>query len=222
MLLFADAGTMTPEEIVKIRERHGNSGRVIVWHGCPGFLACGDYETLSKSLGFDVSPLQGNRQQTPLVAANDTDPVMKGISGFFMQEPNFLPFVFSPSWRIGKDGSTILAKYYGTDIPGMAVKRYQDHTEIFIGQPGSVSPQLIRNAGAEAKMHPLLESDDLFIYGGSLMTVCGSLGRGIRKIRIPDGIREVVPLTPHKVLHNDGQNFEVDISDADVAVFLLK
>ena len=222
MLLFADAGTMTPEEIVKIRERHGNSGRVIVWHGCPGFLACGDYETLSKSLGFDVSPLQGNRQQTPLVAANDTDPVMKGISGFFMQEPNFLPFVFSPSWRIGKDGSTILAKYYGTDIPGMAVKRYQDHTEIFIGQPGSVSPQLIRNAGAEAKMHPLLESDDLFIYGGSLMTVCGSLGRGIRKIRIPDGIREVVPLTPHKVLHNDGKNFEVDISDADVAVFLLK
>ena len=103
----------------------------------------------------------------------------------------------------------------------MAVKRYQDHTEIFIGQPGSVSPQLIRNAGAEAKMHPLLESDDLFIYGGSLMTVCGSLGRGIRKIRIPDGIREVVPLTPHKVLHNDGKNFEVDISDADVAVFLL-
>ena len=95
-------------------------------------------------------------------------------------------------------------------------------TEFFIGQPGALSPQLIRNMAAEAGMQPLLDSDDLLVYGGGLLTVCASLGDGIRKIRLPDGIRDVIPLTSHKILRNDGKTFEVDIPDAETAVFLLK
>ena len=222
MLLFADAGTMTPEEIEQVRSRHGNSGRVIVWHGCPGFLACSDSRILSRALGFHVVPYPKHLRQSPLSAADTADPVMKGIHGFFMQEPNFLPFVFSPSWVTEKDTSVPLAKYHGTDLTGMAVKRYRNHTEFFIGQPGALSPQLIRNMAAEAGMQPLLDSDDLLLYGGGLLTVCASLGDGIRKIRIPDGIRDVIPLTSHKILRNDGKTFEVDIPDAETAVFLLK
>ena len=237
VLFFADAATLSVDEIASIRKRFGNSGRVIVWQGAPGFLKCRDRKRIGEAIGFDIAPMpdfpDGPREcdrqyeaeyrekhlPVPLVAAGKDDPLMKGIRGFFMQESTVVPFVFPPCWQVRGDGAVTLAKYCGTDIPGMAVRRHRDFTEVFIGQPGAVTPRLFRNLARAAGILPSLETDDLFYCGSGLIGVGGSTGGGRRSIRFPAGFRKAESLTGHTVENPTAEGFECVIPYNDFAVF---
>ena len=240
VLFFADAATLSPEEIAAIRERFGNSGRVIVWQGAPGFLKCRDWGRIGKAVGFDIAPMPdypdgplecdrdyeaGYREKhlpVPLFSAGSGDPLMRGIHGFFMQSSTVVPYVFPPCWQVRGAGAVTLANYYGTDIPGMAVRRHKDFTEVFIGQPGAVTPQLFRNLAREAGIIPSLETDDLFYCGSGLIGVGASTGSGRRMIRFPAGYRKVESLTGHKVEKVTAEGFECVIPYRDFAVFRIE
>ena len=240
VLFFADAATLTVDEIASIRKRFGNSGRVIVWQGVPGFLKCRDWQRVGKAVGFDIAPMpdftDGPREcdrqyaaeyrekhlPVPLVAAGNGDPLMEGIRGFFMQESTVLPFVFPPCWQVRGAGSVVLANYFGTDIPGMAVRRHADFTEVLIGQPGSVTPRLFRNFARAAGITPSLETDDLFYCGSGLLGVGASTGGGRRTIRFPAGFRKVESLSGHRVENVTADGFECVIPYKDFAVFRIE
>ena len=223
VLFFADASTLTPEKVKAIRQRFGNSKRVIVWHGAPGFLTCGNEKKISEAVNFKLfrMPDYGKSHPVPLVISQTADPIVKSMKGFFMQEFYTLPPVFSPHWRIDDPQAAPLAVFYGTNHVGMAVKRHKEFTEVFIGQPGAVTPQLFRNLAREAGIQPSLETDDIFLCGAGLLGVGASTGSGIRKIRIPKGFSKAVPLSGHKILRQDKEHFECFIPYRDMAVFKL-
>ncbi len=243
VLFFADAATMSPGEIAEVRRRYGNSRRVLVWHGLPGFLASPDIEAISKAVNFQISPTSGyssdspvsfdardnyqvtfrdDHGKTPLVALETNDPLMRGIQGFFMTESSIVPLVFSPHWKVNDPSAIPLAKYMDSNEIGMAVKRHQDFTEVFIGQPGAVTPQLLRNFLREAGITPAIESNDIFLCGSGLMGIGASMGSGTRSICLPDGVTRAIPLSPHSISKQNGNRIEVFIKHRDFAVFRLE
>jgi len=157
----------------------------------------------------------------PLVAGNCDDPLMRGVKGFFMQESTVVPYVFPRRWMVNDKDVTVLAKYMNTDIPGMAVRRYKDFTEVFIGQPGCITPQLFRNFAREAGIEPVLESDDLFYFGSGLLGIGAAKGDGIRKVRFPKGFSKVEALTGHPVMNLTADGFEFFLKHRDFAIFKL-
>ena len=240
VLFFSDASTLTVDEITEIRRRYGNSGRVIVWQGAPSFLTCNDLNKIGKAINFKIAarpdyhgkPLatersygeiyQAQNLPVPLVAAETHDPIMKGVKGFFTQESTVVPYVFPRSWSVEDKDVTVLAKYMNSDVPGMAVRRYKDFTEVFIGQPGSITPQLFRNFAREAGITPWLESDDLFYCGSGMIGIGAAKGDGIRKVRFPGGYSKVESLSGHKVENLTKEGFEVFIKHRDFAVFKIE
>lgn len=193
VLMFADASTMKPEEAVKIRKKYGNSGRVIVWFWAPGIFANGDAENPSKITGFKLKaePAASEKQ---IFATGEKDALTKGVSGFINPIP-FFGVKLGPSWRVDDPDAKILANYYGTDIPAMAVKRYADHTEIYIGQPGGLTPRLVKNIAKEAGVIPYLDSDkDISRLGAGLLTVSAMDG-GEKTISINSGNFKIKSLT---------------------------
>ena len=222
VLLFADAATMRPETVAEVRRCYGNSKRVIVWNGLPGFLASDDMEAIGKAVNFKVA-LKEKHGKTPLVAMTTDDPLMRGIKGFLL--PPLLSgsaLVFSPHWRIDDPEAVPLAKFMNTEEVGMAVKRHPEFTEVFIGQPGAITPQLLRNFLREAGITPSIESNDIFLCGSGLMGIGAAMGTGTRSIRLPAGFTKVIPLSPHTVAKQEGDRIEVFIKHRDFAVFRLE
>lgn len=241
VLFFADAATLKPETIAEIRRRYGKDKRVIVWHGAPGFLAESDIGKISRAVGFNLQDMPGNNDskpasfdsnydlvspdephKSPLFTVDSSDPLLKGVRGFFMQESIVVPHIYSPHWAVVDPEAVPLAVFAGTDKVGMAVKRYSDHTEIFIGQPGSVTPVLLRNFAREAGIAPALETGDLFMAGSSLIAVGASTGDGIRKVRKPANCRKVTALAGHRIIREDAEYFEFFLKHRDFAVFAVE
>ena len=239
VLFFDDAATLTPDEIKEIRKRFGNSNRVIVWQGAPGFLACRDLNKISEAVNFKLAmmpeyqgkPLETDRNYgeiytelglpVPLVAGDSNDPLMDGVKGFMHQESTVVPFVFPQRWQVLDKDVKVLAKYLDSDIPGMAVRRHKDFTEVFIGQPGCITPQLFRNFAREAKITPSLESDDLFYCGSGLIGIGAAKGDGVRKVRFPAGFNKAESLSGHKISKMSNDGFEFFLKHRDFAVFKI-
>jgi hypothetical protein len=220
ILFFADAQTMTPDDAQKIRKKYANSGRIIIWVGGAGYLPSGSIAAARAVTGFKIE-LDPRINNCPLWSSGKiTDPLMKGISGFFY-EWTYYCGGFSPHWKVDDPKAKTLACYYGTDIPGMAVKRYKKHTEIFIGQPGSISPQLMRNIARAAEIRPLLYSDDLFVTGAGLLSVGALTGNGIRKIYFPPGVKAMKCLTGQKITRTGKDFIELQMKYREAAVFKL-
>ncbi|MBE6356893.1 MAG: hypothetical protein E7058_07240, partial [Lentisphaerae bacterium] len=169
VLFFADAATLKPETVAEIRRRYGKDDRVIVWHGSPSFLVETDLKKISAAIGFNLKymPAYDNAlpadfddnyelispdepRKSPLYTLDSNDPLLKDVHGFFMQESIVVPHVYSPHWAVADQEAVPLAKFFGTGAVGMAVKRYKNHTEVFIGQPGAITPTLFRNFALEA------------------------------------------------------------------------
>jgi hypothetical protein len=166
--------------------------------------------------------LRDNHGKTPLLALDTDDPLMQGIEGFFMTESSVVPLVFSPHWKVNDPSAIPLAKYMDSQDIGMVAKRHADFTEVFIGQPGAVTPQLLRNFLREAGITPAIESNDIFMCGSGLMGVGAAMGSGTRFIRLPEGMTKATPLSPHSISKQKGNTIEVFIKHRDFAVFRLE
>lgn len=175
VMMFADASTMKPEDAAKIRKKYGNSGRVIVWYWAPGIFAKGDSENPSKITGFKLKQ-EAAALEKQIFVSEEKDSLTKGISGVINPIP-FFGVKLGPSWKVDDPEAKILANYNGTNLPAMAVKRYADHTEIYIGQPGGLTPRLVKNIAKEAGVEPYLDSDkDISRFGAGLLTVSAMAG----------------------------------------------
>ena len=221
ILFFADALTMTVKEAQEIRKKYANSGRVIIWAGGAGYLPEGSIETARAVTGFKIGLDDRINDKALWNGKIANDPLMKGVSGFFYEWTYYGGGFSIPHWKVDDPKAKVLACYYGTKIPGMAVKRYKKHTEIFIGQPGSISPELVRNIAKEAGIQPLLESDDLLIAGGGLLSVGALTGNGNRKIYFPEGVKQMKCLTGQKIIRTGKDFIEVKMKYREAAVFQL-
>jgi hypothetical protein len=222
--IFLNPLTMDLEQAKAIHKRFYNNNRVVVYMQTPGLAAAGDVNNPMKITGFDIheDPRTKNK---PLVTNAIDDALLKNIRPGSMIESWLLEMSYYPNASAvpGKNDK-VLANYINTDIPGMLVRRENDHTVVWAGFPGALTPQLIKNVAVEAGMKPWLESDDELIVGGGLLAVSGITG-GPQIVNLPDNFEIEKCLSGHKYNIKDGKlTFELGSGDVygDTAIFSVK
>jgi hypothetical protein len=219
VLFFADSGTLTPNEISKIRSKWGKDNRVIVWCGSPSFLTTKDNLAITKALGTKLV-LQPT-SFTPMLKVDTkiVDPIISNVKGYLVSWISKDPYLAPPRWEIVDKNAKALAFYEGTQKCALAVKRHQNFTEVFIGQPGMVSPQLLRNIAKVAGIKVVSNTDNLVTIGAGLLSFTSSINSGVKKIFFPKGTKKLIPLTNHKILKATDKYIEVFIPYRDTCVF---
>ena len=204
VMIFLDAGTLTADQAADIRKRFGRDGRVIVWMGTPGMFTSGGEKAISAITGFKLKrALRADGR--PLFADGKSDsPVMKDVRGFLFPYTPQYGHAWGMAWEVADPDAEILVRYHGTDIPGGAVKRHADHTELYFGASGSLTPALCRNLARLAKIHVFLDSDDFSGVNAGLLYV-SALSSGLKTIALPDDVTAVRPLTGQKVEFERGK-----------------
>lgn len=220
ILVFLDAGTLDKQQIDLIRKRFAADGRMLVWMWLPGLFTDDGDKNISETAGFRLfrAPEADNK---PLFAnGKNTDPLMKDVRGFLF--PHTPPHLhgWGIAYRLADPHAKPLAAYYGTDIPGMAVRRYPDYTEIWCGAPGSLTPQFCRNLAAEAQIPVFLESDDYIGIGSGLLYV-SALSSGDKTISLPENIAGCIPLTGQQ-LRQTGNKVSVSLRAGELLILKLQ
>jgi hypothetical protein len=219
ILLLANLATLTPEKLADIRKRYLKSGRTLVYLGLPGIFSGSKITELSKALNVTFVQPETIRNRSIFVE-NATDPLLHNISGYLYAPTESRPVVhYGNAGILPQKDLQMLAQYQNTDVGGMAVRRSADGTEIFIGQPAAVSPQLIRNIAKSAGIQPVSDGDDLTVRGGGLIVMGGSSRSGIRRIYYPAGVKKLECLTGQKILQDNGKYLEFDLKYGTCAVF---
>ncbi|MBR1965950.1 MAG: hypothetical protein IKA22_05020 [Lentisphaeria bacterium] len=212
ILLFQDASTMSVDDAAKIRKLYGNSNRIIIWGGRAGYLPEGKVETVRKITGFNVGKIE--KLNKPLVDIRN---------GKLLWEPAFYAGGFPENAWIVKDSKAVaLAKYLGTNHVGMAMKKYPSHTEVYLGQPGSLSPDIIREFARKVGIQTVQEQNDLCIMGGGLLEIGAMVKAGPRKIFFPNGVKNLKCLTGQKILEKGKNYIVVDMPYKDAAIFKME
>ncbi len=215
ILCFADAFELTEESAALIRNKFANSGRVLIWMWAPGI---GTTRDISRIANFKLTPAPEADGRRVAVKTNADDPLLKNVKGILI--PEFQPWKLAPVWRVNDPDATVLGTYLGTNIPAFAVKRYANHTEIFIGQFGSLSPSLIRNIAREGGAHIYLETDDPVALAGNLLLIsCASSGE--KTISLKEGMTVKQSLTKHNFVQK-GNKVSVPMKYGDVCVLELE
>ena len=211
IMLFADAGTMTPEFAAKVREKWGRDGRMIIFVGNAGYLPEGDVKSIEKITSFKLKKLSPMPYE------------LVGIDGKVWWEPAFFADSYpDPVFAIEDKNVEVLAYYGNTGIVGAAMKKYPDHTEIYFGQPGNISPDFIRSLAKKCGIRPVQEIDDLCVIGGGLLEIGAMTRAGKRRIYFPNGVKKLTLLTGQKITGHGEDFVEVDLPYKDAAVFKME
>ena len=198
VMIFLDAGTLTREQAAEIRRRFGNNGRIICWMWAPGMFTNQGYKHISELTGFKLkrNPAADGR---PLTADRQNKSVfLKNVSGFFFPYTPEYGHGWGFAYEVADPDAGIIAHYYKTNIPGAAVKRYNGHTELYFGAPGSITPQLCRNMARQGKIHIYSETDDFTDINAGIFSL-SALSSGKKYIYLPPEVKGVQSLTGQKV-----------------------
>ena len=214
VLWFVDSLELTPAKAAEIRKKFANSGRILVWMWAPGIGATND---IGKVAGFQLERAPQADGKPIIALKNSKDSLMEGVDNLLLAK--YRPWGLGPVWKVTDSNAVILGNYAGTQIPAMAVKRYDDHTEIFIGQGGSVTPRFARNIAQEAGAHCWIASDDPAASAGNLLIVSAA-SSGEKTIYLPAGISEVKSVTGQKI-RQDGTQVTCSLEYGDVLVLEL-
>lgn len=224
VVIFLNPLTMELKEATAIRNRFQNHGRTVVYMQTPGLAAPGTADNPRAITGFDIHE-DPRTQNKPLVAGQGGDPLLKGIRPGSMLAAWELEMSYYPNASaVPAKGDKVLATYVGTEIPGMLVRREKDCTVVWIGFPGALTPQLVRNLAVEAGLKPWLETDDELIVGGGLLAVGGIAG-GPQTVTLPANVELESCLSGHPYRLKDGRlTFDLGHGDVygDTAIFSVR
>ena len=207
-----------------IKTRFCNDGRVVVYMLAPGLAASGTSSNPSIITGFNISESTNTRNRPLVIKAGVSDNLLDGIRAgsslcYWREEMGYYNSFISSSTN-GK----VLGVYGGTNVAGLVVERRtspDNHTVVWIGFPGALSPQFIRNLAKEAGMTPLLESDNEILIGSGLLGVIGIEG-GTQVVHLPANCKIEKCLSGHSyTIQNGILTFDLGYGDyyGDVAVF---
>ena len=101
------------------------------------------------------------------------------------------------------------------------MKKYPDHTEIYLGQPGSLAPEFVRTLARRQGIRPVQDRNDLAVMGGGLLEIGAMTGAGVRKIYFPNEVKDLVPLSGHRIIRRGKDFIEVDMAYKDAAIFKM-
>ncbi|MBO4630425.1 MAG: beta-galactosidase, partial [Lentisphaeria bacterium] len=219
ILLFGNMATATPQKLAAIRKRFLQRGRTLIFLGLPGIFSGNSIAEISSALNIQFYQPETIRNRSIMIDPS-TEPLLKNITGYLYSPAESSPCVHFGNTAIAPQKDLkLLARYQNTDAYGMAFRRSPAGTEIFIGQPAAVSPQLLRNIAIAAGIQPVTDGDDLAIRGGGLIVIGGSTGSGLRRVYYPAGVKSLQCLTGQKIIADNGKYLEFHLKYGDCAIF---
>jgi len=219
IILFGNMATASPQKLAAIRKRFLRDGRTLIFLGLPGIFSGRGIAEISSALNVHFHQPESIRNRSILIQPS-AEPLLKNITGYL-----YSPAEGSPCVHFGNIGVAsqkdlkLLAYYQNTGVGGMALRRSPAGTEIFIGQPAAVSPELLRNIAAAAGIRPVTNGSDLAIRGGGLIVIGGSTGSGIRRVYYPAGVKSLQCLTGQKISSDNGKYLDFYLKYNECAVF---
>ena len=185
----------------------------------PSVFSGAGLKDISAVLGFRLSQPE-EIQKCTIFVAGENDPILKNVTGFLYNPREDAPVIHFGNVAVNPlPGDKVLARYQGTGHPGMVLRKTAAGTEIFIGQPGAVTPKLLQNIAQTAGIRPVTDGGDLVFRGGGLIVIGASTGNGIRRIHYPGGVKALECLTGQKILRRGTGFLEVSLKYGECAVF---
>lgn len=214
VMIFSESGMMTPEDGELIRKKFGNNNRVIVWCGIPGFFNNRNLSDAEKITGFKLGKIMTGEV---LTADNSIkNPLTSGLEGTLYPRPGW-GHEIGQVVSINDPQAVTLARFQPSGLPGMAVKRYPEHTEIYIGQLGALTPQMLRNIAATAGIKAVIETDDISYQAGGIIAVSASTG-GVKKFNFTPGVKDLLVLTGQKVVKREKDFILVEVLPGETVI----
>ena len=219
ILLLGNLATATPKTLTKIRKHFLNNNRTIVYLGMPGILS--GYKLNEISAALDVQFVKDPKIKYKSIFVNSSKhPILKNVEGFLYSPSESRPLVHFGNLGIkSQKDLEILACYQHTNVPGLAIRRNKTSTEIFIGQPGAISPLLLRNIAIDAKIQPISNENLLTVCGGGLIVLGNSEKTGIKRIYYPNGVKKIQCLTGQKITNDNGKYLDFYFEYGKCAIF---
>ena len=213
---FRLPATVTAAQVKTLQEKAKRSGSILVWEYAPGQPA---------TLGGIPAKTDKTAQNRPLLVQNAGE-LTNGLWGQLLGSPpvpnsyndalrwNEPPLVFTP-----QPGDRVLARYAGTQLPGVLYTERDGVKQIVIGTPGALSPQFVRNLAQSAGVEALSNSDDEMRFGSGILSFYSQIG-GERTITLPSGFKVAASPTGH-AFKPTPQGFTYNIGYRDIAVFKI-
>ena len=181
---FSDLTSIGYSQFLELRRRYARDGRVIVWSYRPGLFAP-DGAKIEKSLGLKLAP--EGLKCLGFADGTCTDPLMRGVTGTLMSAFSVWGFSYPRLCQPDPEtGWRPLANFRGTSVPALAVRRQADCTEVYVSMPGGLTPGLIRNLLREARLQPLMETNEISGYGSGIFYFVAQ-SDGEKVFRLPLG-----------------------------------
>ena len=179
VVIFGDLSTIGPDGFRAMRSRYGRDRRVLVYTWRLGVFAA-DGDRIEAEMGLRAS-CSTNRFIVADGASDD--PLMAGIGGRMVG--SFAPWgVARVEGLVPVEGSgwKELARFEGTDVGGVFVRRTEGFTELYVAHPAAITPALCRNLAREAGFAPIVDTDDISGCGSGIFWLLAQTD-GTRRFR---------------------------------------
>lgn len=185
LYLFLTPYRLTEAQRAAVREKLQGGGKTLVWLYAPG--TCEEIptmhgaidETLAGTLGMALRPQEWNSE----VGSRVVEPTHAITGGLPAREIGVRERL-NPSFYVDDKDAVVLAEYHGTGGASLAVKKLNNWSSVFIGDP--VLPlDLLRGLCRYANVHLWLNQGEDIVFAGNDWVVVHAARDGQRVLRLP-------------------------------------
>jgi hypothetical protein len=214
--LFLNTFRITPAQQKFIDEKLKRAGKVLTWVFAPGVTdeKTLDFSRAGKITGFEMGV---QNELAPLrVAITPSD---NAILRYVKDNANYGNPQKEGPILFAKDGQS-LGKIDGTQMSGLAMKKFDDWTSIFSLAP-NLPPNLLRGIAAFAGLPVYNAFEGDVTYVGDRLFAVHTYGGGARTFTVPAKNGEVKELLHGKTATVQNGKFTFDLPEKSTSLFLL-
>ena len=166
-------------------------GKFLVWQYASGFITPEGFseESMSDLTGIGLKLANDERRRPlrthfvkPQDRSGDVQAILADITSPVM---GFGRDLFGQRFIVDDSQAHVLGHYVTDDAPAAAIKRFDDHTSIYIGHPSGLTHRFLNNIARAAGAHVHTEPGDVFMSDRADFIMVHGVEGGERTIRLP-------------------------------------
>jgi Concanavalin A-like lectin/glucanases superfamily len=186
--LFLASPAISAKQITWVQKNLQKDGNVLIFVNVAGISSDkGSFEqNIKKLTGMTVKYDKSQVKIFRIRPTQSKDPLARGL------KDNVLTEMLQPLVYVDDPKAIKVGEIADTGKTGWAVKRFKDWTSVYIALPGAITPELIRNIAAEAKLTPIGPCNDMTTSGNGFITL-HAISDGSKTIRWNGGkLRDLI------------------------------
>jgi hypothetical protein len=204
LYVVGNACALTAERRRTVKRALCRDGAVVLWLYAPGLIddaidAAGVSDLIEMTVRYAPGPAK-----IEIEATNADHPITRTLAGKIVADsPGDVPALW-----VDDQAATALGRLRGTDRVGLAIRKFDDWTSIYVTAP-SPTPGLLREIARFAGAHVWHEADDV-LYVDRLFLALHTRAAGAKRIALPRE-SDVVDLFTGEIIARDSRGFTVDL-----------